>query len=92
MKHFTNSFSTRNAVIPCETGAFANARNGHRLIYDCEAMKWKLYEGDKSKFVKKHTLKPYYIANRFICFGKFYFEVYRATEISKKGLNWNKIY
>lgn len=31
MTYFANSFSTRNAVIPCETGVFANARDGHRL-------------------------------------------------------------
>lgn len=92
MTYFANSFSTRNAVIPCETGVFANARDGHRLSYDCNTMKWTLYSGDKSKFVKKHTLKPYYIVNRYICCGKFHFEVYCATDLTKKGLNWKKIY
>lgn len=85
-------FFTRNAVIPCETGVFANARNGHRLSYNSETMSWELYKGEKTKFLKKHTLKPYYVTNRYITTEKLYFEVYCAKDITKKGLMWRKIY
>lgn len=85
-------FFTRNAVIPCETGVFANARNGHRLSYNSETMSWELYKGEKTKFLKKHTLKPYYVTNRYITSEKLYFEVYCAENITKKGLIWKKIY
>ena len=90
--NYNDTFATRNFVIPCETGAFANAKDGRRVIFNSELNKWVFDNNGKTKYVKKHTLKKYYILNRFIASGKFFFQIYMAKDINKKGLQWNKIY
>lgn len=90
--NYNHTIITRNVVIPCETGVFANAKDGRRVIFNNELNKWVIDNNGKTKYVKKHTLKKYYISNRYIDSGKFFFQVYMAKDINKKGLQWNKVY
>lgn len=86
-------FKKKSMVIPCETGIYADAATGKRMVYNTRWRRFEEYAGaEKSRYVKKRTLKEYYTSVFTVEGRNLILHVLKSDEINKHGLNWKEVF
>ena len=82
-----NQFETKHFVVPCQTGVFADAANGKRLVFDDDEAKYVLCK-EPTQYVKKKTLETYRTSVCVMTGNHLHFAVLKSHHINKHGLQW----
>lgn len=78
--------------VPCETGVYADAATGRRLLFNQDSGTYHPAAGKQPKYVRKRTLRSYHTAVFEADERQLIYQVFRANAINKHGLNWEPVF
>lgn len=88
----TMNYVKASFPVPCETGVYADAATGRRLLFNQDSGTYHPADGKQPKYVRKRTLRSYHTAVFDADERLLIYQVFRASSINKHGLDWEPVF